>query len=35
MADEAKNMVKDDVTGAARRPERHAIVAHRKTAQAR
>ena len=36
MADEAKNMVKDDVTGRARRPEPHAVdAAHRKTAQAR
>jgi hypothetical protein len=35
MADEAKNMVKDDVTGRARRPEPHAIDASPKTAQAR
>ena len=36
MADEAKNMVKDDVTGRARRPALDAIdAAHRKTAQAR
>ena len=34
-SDEAKNMVKDDVTGRARRPKPHAIAAHRKTAQAR
>ena len=35
MADAAQNMVKDDVTGRARRPELHAIGESPKTAQAR